>query len=138
MAGKTTVLQKTYVLEDSAISLYTGVTRGTADGGCAIPDADNAVPLGVVDNDERVADALRSGTTQTGRDVAVKTMGIAEVKASGVIAYGARVILGANGVVKALPEVAGTYNVLGFAEKTAGDGDVIPVTINIHSVVVTE
>lgn len=137
MAGKTTVLQKTYQIEDSAVNLYTAVTYGAVVGSCKIPTADNAVPLGIVDNDERAADALRSGLDQTGRNIAVKLDGIGEVKLAGQVTYGTRVILGEGGTVKALPTDAGTYNVIGYAEKTGEDGDVIPVRIAPQSVVVT-
>jgi hypothetical protein len=62
--------------------------------------------------------------------------GVAQVRLSGTVKYGERVILGAGGVVKAMPSTPGTYNVLGFAEKSGVDGDVIPVRIAIHTVTI--
>lgn len=136
MAGKYTGLQKAYAIENEEIPMYTGVTYGSKDGFVAIPEADNAVPLGVVDNDERINDPMRAGGNQYGRNIAVHLEGIAEIKLSGTVGYGERVILGAGGVAKALPKTSGTYNVLGFAEKAGTDGDVIPVRLATHVITV--
>ena len=136
MAGQTTGLQKTYVLESSTMEQYRGVTRGTADGSAKKPDADNAMPLGIVCNDERLNDPLRSGGDQTGRNIAVMLDGIGNIKVSGDVSYGEKVILAEDGLAKALPAVAGTYNVLGIAEKSGVDGDIVPVRIQIFPIVV--
>lgn len=129
MAGKYTGIQRTYVLEDSAINRYTGVTYGSTEGSCKIPTADNAVFLGVVDNDERINDPLRAGGNQAGRNVAVHIDGYGEIKLSGTVNYGDMLILGNGGVAKKVPATAGQYNVIGFAEKAGADGEIIPFRI---------
>ncbi|SNS22239.1 hypothetical protein SAMN05446037_100692 [Anaerovirgula multivorans] len=137
MAGQFTRLQKTYQIEDTdGVKLYTGVVH-SGENKCKKPTADNEIPLGVIDNDERANDsAFSAGGSQTNRNVAVKLEGIASIKASGVIPAMSRVILGAGGVAKAIPSDAGTYNVLGFAEKAAEDGDVIPVRMAYHVITI--
>ena len=127
MAGKFTRLQKTYLVEGAdAVEMYRGVTYGASEGSCRKPAADNAVPLGVVDNDAREAG-------QAGKQVAVKLEGIAAIQLTGTVAYGQRVILAANGFARALPTAAGQYNVLGFAENAGVNGDVIPVRMAFHA-----
>jgi hypothetical protein len=137
MAGKNVTFSKAYKLEDSAISLYTVVIRGTADGSCKAPASDNLVPLGVVDSDERVSDALRSGTDQTGRNVAVTLEGIALCKitasAGATIAYGDRVTAKTGGTIRKMATASATYNVLGFAEKAGGASELIPVRLAYHT-----
>ena len=88
--------------------------------------------LGVVDSDERIDDPIRAGGDQTGRQVAVKLEGIAEIKLTGSVQAGDRVILAAGGLAKKMPNEPGIYNVLGFAEKNGEDGDVIPVRMVYH------
>lgn len=137
MAGKLTKTQRTYKIEDAdGIAMYTGVTYGTKEGYVKKPTADNAIPVGIVDNDERINDPLRAGGNQAGRDVAVQVDGYGAIKISGTVAYGDRLILGEDGVAKKMPETAGTYNVIGFAEKDGADGDVIPVKMNYHTFIV--
>ena len=132
MAGKFTGLQKTYKIMDAdGVALYTGVVMA-GENQCKKPEEDNEIPLGVVDNDERIDDPIRAGGDQTGRQVAVKLEGIAEIKLTGAIQAGDRVILAVGGLAKKMPEDAGTYNVLGFAEKNGEDGDVIPVRMAYH------
>ncbi|GEA16750.1 hypothetical protein E308F_29960 [Moorella sp. E308F] len=133
MAGQYTGLQKTYKIMDAdGVALYHGVTYGSNNDECVKPTVDNAVPLGIVTNDERVNDPLRAGGDQTGRNVAVQLEGIANLLLAEPVAYGGRVILGAGGVGKALPSTPGTYNVIGFAEKSGAAGDVIPVRMKYH------
>lgn len=136
MAGQTTGLQKTYTLINEAVSKNTVVTRGQDDGSCAIPLADNAIPLGVVTNDAKEAVAPSAGGSQIGRNVAVQLSGIAEVELAESVNYGDMVIVAANGKVKPMPQVAegGLFYILGFAEASGNAGDIIPVTINISSV----
>ena len=137
MAGQTSDLIKTYVIGDSdGIHMYTAVTYGAQDGYCVKPTADNAIPLGVVDSDEVINDEFHNFGNLTGKNISVTLEGIAQVKLSGTIKYGDRVILGVGGVVKGIPSTSGTYNVLGFAEKSGVDGDVIPVRIAIHTITV--
>ena len=132
MAGKFTRLQKSYLIEDTdGVAMYTGVVL-SGENKCKKPTADNEIPLGVVDNDERIDDPIRAGGSQANRQVAVKLEGIAEIKLSGSISVGDRVILGEGGLAKAMPKTTGVYNVLGFAEKTGEDGDVIPVRMAYH------
>lgn len=134
MAGQFTRLQKSYKIMDAdGVKLYHGVTYGADTDECIKPVADNAIPLGVVDNDERVDEAFHAGGDQTGKQVAVKLEGIAMLKMSGTVSVGDRVMLGVGGVGKGLP--AGDdayYNVLGFAEKDGIDGDVVPVRMSYH------
>ena len=136
MAGQTTGLQKTYTLINEAVSKNTVVTRGSADGSCAIPLADNVIPLGVVTNDAKETVAPSAGGSQIGRNVAVQLSGIAEVELAEPVNYGEMVIVAANGKVKPMPQTAGggLFFILGFAEASGGVGDIIPVTINISSV----
>lgn len=136
MAGQTTDLQKTYTLINEAISKNTVVTRGPVDGSCAIPLADNEIPLGVVTNDVKEAVAPSAGGSQIGRNVAVQLSGIAEVELAEPVNYGDMVIVAANGKVKPMPQAAGggLFFILGFAEASGDVGDIIPVTINISSV----
>jgi len=137
MAGKFTGLQKTYQIGDpDGIALYTGVTYGVQDGYVVKPTADNAVFVGVVDNDERINDPIRAGGTQTGRNIAVHVDGYGEIRIGDTVAYGNMLILGTGGVAKALPETPGTYNVIGFAEKSGVNGDVIPFKIAVMTVTV--
>lgn len=133
MAGKKTGLQRTYQIEDAnGVAMYTGVTYGTTEGSVKKPTADNAVPVGIVDNDERINDPLRAGGDQSGRDVAVQVDGYGAIKISGAVNYGDRLILATGGSAKKMPATAGTYNVVGFAEKSGVDGDVIPVKMSFH------
>lgn len=137
MAGKLTRLQLTYKIEDAdGIAMYTGVTYGDNEGGCKKPTADGQYPLGVVDNDERLDIPYQASGDQSGRDVAVKVELIADVLLSGVVAYGDEVILKTGGAVMKLPTDAGSYWVLGRAEKAGVDGDVIPVRFEKRFVVV--
>jgi len=137
MAGQTADFIKTYAIGDAdGIPMYTAVTYGAQDGYCVKPTQDNVVPLGVVDSDEVVNNEFHNYGNLTGKNIAVTLEGIAQVKLSGTVSYGQRVIVGAGGVVKALPSTAGTYNVLGFAEKSGVDGDVIPVRIAIHTITI--
>lgn len=132
MAGKFTRLQKAYKIMDAdGVALYTGVIMA-GENQCKKPTKDNEIPLGVVDNDERINDPIRAGGDQTGRQVAVKLEGIAEIKITGSIQAGDRVILAAGGLAKKMPTDIGVYNVLGFAEKNGEDGDVIPVRMAYH------
>ena len=134
MAGKKTGLQRTYQIGDAdGVAMYTGVTYGATEGQVIKPVADNAVPVGIVDNDERINDPLRAGGDQTGRDVAVQVDGYGAIKISGNVSYGDRLILGIGGVAKKMPDGTGNYNVLGFAEKSGVDGDIIPVKMNFHT-----
>lgn len=133
MAGMLTRLQLTYKIQDDAgVARYTAVTYGDTEGYCKIPTADNQYVLGIVDNDERLDIAFHASGSQGGRDVAVKVECIADVKLSGTIAYGDRVIVKAGGAVKKMPTTAGVYNVIGFAEKAGVDGDIIPVRFEKH------
>lgn len=136
MAGKFTRLQKSYKIMDAdGVALYTGVVLAGEDQ-CKKPVADNEIPLGVVDSDERVNDPASAGGDQTGRQVAVKLEGIAMLKLAEAVAVGDRVYLGAGGTGKAVPDIPNatpvTYNVLGFAEKSGNAGDVIPVRMVYH------
>lgn len=137
MAGQFTRLQKSYrIMDADGVALYTGVTYGANTDECKKPTADNAIPLGVVDNDERISDPYRAGGDQTGRQVAVKLEGIAMLKLAGAIGVGDRVILATGGTGKSVADasvVAGTKcNVIGFAEKAGVAGDVIPVRMAYH------
>lgn len=105
MPGKLTGIQRTYQCgKEEGIRMYLGVTYGTVEGQVVLPDTDNAVFVGVVDNDERVNDPIRAGGSQLGRDIAVHITGYGAIEIDGNVAYGGRLILGAGGVAKAMPE----------------------------------
>ena len=131
MAGQTTGLQKTYILEDSMIEKYTAVTHGMREGGCMTPSVDNAIPLGVITDDEKLAVAPSAGGSQIGRNVAVQLSGIAKVRLSGNVSYGERVILAAGGTVKRMPQNPGVQEVTKITIKSGTDavGD-ITITLN--------
>lgn len=133
MAGQTTGLQKTYIMENVAIGPYTAVTRGAVDGSCAIPIADNAIPLGVVTNDEKLRVAPSAGGVQAGRNVAVQLSGIADVKLSGNVTYGEKVILADGGSVKRMPQNPGVAEVTEI-KVTAGASAAGDVTIKLNGV----
>ena len=132
MAGKLGLHARTYKIENSAIGLYYGVVYGSTAGYCKLPTNDTSIPLGVVDSDERVSDALRSGTTQTGRNIAVTTDGFVRVIAGATCDYGDEMVLCTGGTVKPLDGMAaGTYYILGTAEEAATSvGDAIVVKMN--------
>jgi hypothetical protein len=133
MAGQYTDWQMSYrIMDADGVEQYTGVVL-TGNGECKKPTADNMVPLGVVDNDQRINDPLRAGGDQTTRQVAVKLEGIAAIKIFGAVAVGDRIILKTGGHGMKIPATAGQYNVLGFAEVPGVDGDVIPVRMAYHS-----
>lgn len=112
MAGKLTKTQRTYKIEgESGVAMYTGVTYGSQEGYVAVPEADNAVLVGVVCNDERIDDPLRAGGSQAGRNVAVQVDGYPAIKLGGTVNYGERLILGAGGVAIAMPDGTGNEEV---------------------------
>lgn len=141
MAGQFTRLQKSYridatnvnpVTSKNEIPMYRIVTMSGEDL-CKLPAADNATPLGVVDNDERLDDVLHGGGgSQVGRQVAVKLEGIASIVLDGPVAVGDRVIAKAGGFGIKIPAAAGSYEVVGFAEKAGVAGDVIAVRMSYH------
>jgi hypothetical protein len=128
-----TVYQRAMILEDAEIAMYTGVTYGTNEGQCKKPTADNAVFAGVVDNDERLQAGNSGAGSQAGKAVAVKMLGVGQIKLSGTCAVGERLILGNTGVAKKLPAGAGQYNIIGYALKIGANGDVVPFDIKPHT-----
>lgn len=131
MAGQTTGMQKTYILEDPLIEQNTAVTYGLSEGGCAVPLVDNAIPLGVVTNDAKLTNAPSAGGVQTGRNVAVQLSGIAEVTLSGDVNYGERVIMAAGGKVKRMPQNPGVAEVTSIkVTKAPTDAGDVTVTLN--------
>lgn len=138
MAGQFTRLQKSYMITDAdGIALYRGVVMDGANK-CKKPVGDNEIPLGVVDNDERLADGHSAGGDQTGKQIAVKLEGIASIELEDSVTAGDRVILAIGGTAKKCPTTTGTYNILGFAEKDGIKGDVVPVRMSYHLVTITE
>ena len=137
MAGKYTGTQRTYTLEDSTMAQNLGVTYGTTEGSCKKPTSTGAYPLGVVRNDERLNDPLRASGDQTGRNIAVQVDQYPSIELSGTVAYGDQVVLASGGTAIKLPVAAGSYYVLGTAEKAGVSGDVIPVKMNVMKVVVS-
>lgn len=134
MAGKYTRLQLTYKIMDAdGIKLYRGVTH-TGENECKKPVADNAIPLGIVDNDSREDIAYQASGDQTGRNIAVKIEGVGAIELAEAVAVGDRIILGVGGLAKKATSLAtGTVaNVVGFAEKSGVAGDVIPVRMAYH------
>lgn len=144
MAGMFTGLQKSYKIDATnlnpdtnlnEIPMYRGVVF-SSENVCKLPTADNLVPLGVVDNDERLATALSDGGSQAGRQIAVQLNGISMLQLGGTVAEGERVYLGIGGKGLQVPTTANAtpinYNVIGFAEKSGGIGDVVPVRMQYH------
>lgn len=142
MAGQFTRLQKSYRIaadnvnpttSKNEIPRYRGVVHVGEDT-CKLPTDANEIPLGVVDNDERLDDPLRDGGSQAGRQIAVKLEGIAMCELSDTVSVTDRIIMDGGGKFKKMPASAGTYNVFGFAEKAGKAGDVIPVRMVFHVV----
>lgn len=132
MAGQFTRLQKSYMITDAdGVEMYRGVVMDGANK-CKKPVGDNEIPLGVVDNDERLADGHSASGDQSGKQVAVKLEGIASITLEDSVTAGDRVILATGGTAKKCPSTTGTYNILGFAEKDGIKGDVIPVRMAYH------
>lgn len=132
MAGQFTGLQKSYINTDAdGIAMYTGVVLDGANQ-CKKPETDNEIPLGVVVNDERLADGHSAGGDQSGKQIAVMLDGIASIKLEDSVSAGDKVILATGGTAKKCPSTSGKYNVLGFAEKDGIAGDVIPVRMAYH------
>jgi hypothetical protein len=136
MAGQTTDFQKTYILDSNECPQYTVVQRSTAPYTCKVPAADNVEFLGVVSNDGKTNDPLRSPGSKKGKMIAVQLMGIAESTASGNVTYGDKLIVASGGGVKKMPITAGTYNVIGTAEDTVSSGEIVPFLIRPEKVVV--
>jgi len=137
MAGKHTGLQRTYIICDSnGIPMYTGVTYGSIDGEVIIPTSDNTIPVGIVTNDERVSNGWSAGGDQTGRNIAVQVSGYGAIKLGEDVDYGDKLILGAGGVAMKVGSTAGTYYVIGFAEKTGSKDEIIPVKIAIFTEII--
>lgn len=139
MAGQYTRLAKTYKIAQSnenengknEIPMYRGVTLD-GEGFVMLPDAENLTPLGVTVLDERLDDPLRGGGPQAGKNISVQLEGIVSLELAGAVNVGDRVILGVFGKGKKMPNTTGKYEVLGFAEKSGGPGDVIPVRMAYH------
>lgn len=134
MAGKFTRLQKSYKIMDAdGVGLYR-VVKLTGENECKKTTADNEIVLGAVDNDERLDVSFQASGDQTGRQVAVKLEGIAELELASAVAVGDRIVSAPAGLVKNLTGlVAGTKaNVIGFAEKGGDVGDVVPVRMAYH------
>lgn len=123
MSGNTTGFQKTFVFrangEYDTIGMYQAVTYGTGEKEVIVPDADNAIPVGVVTYQHEHRD---------GAHVAVQLDRISEVKAAEAIAYGEAVIIGAGGTVKKAAGVTDA-NILGVAQSTAQAGEMVQVLI---------
>lgn len=135
MAGQYTRLQKSYkIMDANGVGLYRGVVL-TGEDECKKPTAENAIPLGVVDNDQRLDIPFQASGDQTGRQVAVKLEGIALIELSGTVALGDRIVLDTGGLAKATSALAPSTvaNVLGFAERAGVTGDVIPVRMQYHT-----
>lgn len=135
MSGQFTRLQKAYkIMDTDGVGLYRGVEL-TGEDQCKKPVADNVVPLGVVDNDQRQDIPYQASGDQSGRQVAVKLEGTALIELAGTVAVGDRIVLAIGGFAKAATELAPSTvaNVLGFAEKAGVAGDVIPVRMAYHT-----
>jgi len=121
MAGKYTGTQRTYVAEE-IMERYRGVVYGSNEEGCKLPSADNAMFLGVIDNDSApVAD----------RNVAVKIDGYGEIKLSGSCEYGNRLILADDGYAKRMPQNPGIAEVTEIeVDSVAGASGNLTITLN--------
>jgi hypothetical protein len=134
MAGQFTRLQKSYrIMDADGVGLYR-IVKLTGENECQKTKADNELPLGVVDNDQRLDISYQASGDQTGRQVAVKLEGIALIELAETVAIGDRIVAADLGLAKSASALAaGTQaNVIGFAEKGGEQGDVIPVRMAFH------
>lgn len=130
MGGNTTGFQKTYQFQHNATHKHVGtdqaVTYGDTPKQAQVPETDNLPVLGVVTYQE----AEREGT-----HIAVQYDRIAEVIASGPIAYGEQVIMAAGGKAKSANGVPNA-NIMGEAQSVATDGQKVQVLLRIANVTV--
>ncbi len=130
MAGASSVLDKSYTIEDAAgVAQFRAVVQGAAEGGCKKPLAANA---------KGFLGFTQESQTQN-RGVTVRKAGISRAVAAGVISLGDWVNIADNtgkiqscqAAVDAAPGVAAQTNVIGKAESAAGaDGDIVLVMIH--------
>lgn len=146
MPGQLTTQQRSYRIaaanvnpgnaNKNEIPRYRGVILSAEDE-VKLPTAANAIPEGIVFNDERLYDAKGDGGSQAGRQIAVHNLvSFPSIELNGTVAAGDRLILDAGGYAIKIPAVAGTYNVIGFAQRAGVDGDVIAFRAAYHVVIV--
>jgi hypothetical protein len=115
MAGKYTKQQRTYVAED-IIARNLGVTYGDSEDGCKLPDADNELFLGVVDN---------GSAPRAGINVPVKTAGYGEIKLSGSCSYGDKLMLASGGRAKKMTDAVAEITEIEITNAATVSEDVI-------------
>ena len=115
-----TKFQRTYKASEP-LAQYFGVVQD-GEGKCKLPTTDNAIPLGILSNEEQ---------PREGKNIAVMLDGIGIIKAGGPITAGSEVVLKAGGtIVAASTLAAGTQaNILGIAETSGILDDLISVRI---------
>ena len=133
MAGATYVLDKTYkVVEANGIGKYRAVVPGANDGDCKLPTAANQLSYGITQE----AQPLVS------ENVTVRKYGISRAYAKGAVNKGDYVEVGdATGALRkadltTVPASATLHNVLGIAETSAADGEILFVFLSPNPAIV--
>ena len=132
MAGATYVLDKTYkVTETTGVGKYRAVVPSTNDGECKLPTAANQLAYGITQEAQAKQNA----------GVAVRKYGITRAYASGAITKGDYVeVGGTSGALRkadlaTVPGAATLHHVLGVAESSAADGEIVFVFLSPNPVV---
>jgi len=132
MAGATYVLDKTYkVTEAAGITKWRAVIPGTNDGECKLPTAANQLSLGITQESQ----------AKQNQNVAARKYGISRAYAKGAITKGDYVEVGdTSGALRkadlsTVPGSATLHHVLGIAETSAADGEILFVFLSPNPVV---
>jgi len=132
MAGATYVLDKTYkVTEAAGITKWRAIIPGTNDGECKLPTAANQLSLGITQESQ----------AKQNQNVAARKYGISRAYAKGAITKGDYVEVGdTSGALRkadlsTVPGSATLHHVLGIAETSAADGEILFVFLSPNPVV---
>lgn len=133
MAGATYVLDKTYkVTEAAGIGKYRAVIPGTNDGECKLPTAANQLSPGIT----------QEAQSKQNENVTVRKYGISRAYAKGTVTKGDYVEVGdtAGALRKSdlttVPGSATLHHILGIAETSAGDGEIVFVFLSPNAAIV--
>ncbi|HZP03141.1 MAG TPA: hypothetical protein VFD30_23030 [Terriglobia bacterium] len=133
MAGATYVLDKTYkVVEANGIGKYRAVVPGANDGECKLPTAANQFSYGITQEAQPIAT----------ENVTVRKYGISRAYAKGTVNKGDYVEVGdATGALRTVdlttvPASATLHHILGIAETSAADGEIMFVFLSPNPAIV--